>query len=55
MATDTRLYWIWMQEAVGRGNPLGKKLLETFGGPEAVYNADPARRSRRPASKEKPA
>lgn len=42
MATDTRLYWIWMQEAVGRGNPLGKKLLETFGGPEAVYNADRA-------------
>lgn len=42
MATDTRLYWIWMQEAVGRGNPLGKKLLETFGGPEAVYNAERA-------------
>lgn len=42
MATDTRLYWIWLQEAVGRGNPLGKKLLETFGGPGAVYNADRA-------------
>lgn len=55
MATDTRLYWIWMQEAVGRGNPLGKKLLETFGGPEAVYNADRAAAHGGRASKEKPA
>ena len=31
MGVDTRLYWIWLQEAVGRGNPLGSELLKKFG------------------------
>ena len=42
MGVDTRLYWIWLQEAVGRGNPLGSELLKKFGEPWEVYHADRA-------------
>lgn len=39
---DNRLYWIWMQRALGQGDPLGADALRAFGRPEAVYAADKA-------------
>ncbi len=37
---DTRLYWIWLQQAIGAGNPLASRLMEHFPNAQAVYEAD---------------
>ncbi len=37
---DDRVYWIWLQKAVGVGRHAGAKLLEHFGSAQAVYAAD---------------
>lgn len=38
---DSRLYWIWLQQALGEGSPLSGPVLQAFGRPEAVYEAGP--------------
>lgn len=35
-------YWIWLQQAIGCGNPIPEKLFDSFGGAEGVYLANPA-------------
>lgn len=37
---DTRLYWIWMQQALGAGNHKVNALLRELGQAQAVYEAD---------------
>lgn len=37
---DNRLYWIWLQQALGQGDPLAADALRAFGRPEAIYAAD---------------
>lgn len=39
---DSRLYWIWLQRAIGCGSPLAGPLLGRFDSPEAVFEADSA-------------
>lgn len=38
--SDTLIYWIWMQRAVGAGGSAVSRLLEAFSSAEAVYRAD---------------
>lgn len=37
---DSRLYWIWLQQAIGCGSPLSGPLLSRFASPEAVFAAN---------------
>ena len=37
---DSRLYWIWLQQAIGPGSFLADALLRNFGDAAAVYHAD---------------
>ncbi len=37
---DSRLHWIWLQQALGYGSPLAAPLLSHFIDPAAVYAAD---------------
>lgn len=36
---DSRVYWIWMQQAVPPGSPSADELLRAFGSARAVYGA----------------
>ncbi len=36
---DTRVYWLWLQEALGVGAPQSDSILEVFGTAQAVYEA----------------
>lgn len=36
---DSRIYWIWLAQALGRGAPAMGDLLDTFGSAAAVYTA----------------
>lgn len=38
---DTRVYWIWLQQALGAGNPGAGRLLSQFEHPSQVYGASP--------------
>ncbi len=38
--SDTLLYWLWLQRAVGPGSAHVPKLLETFDGVRKIYEAD---------------
>lgn len=37
---DNRLYWIWMQQALGQGSPKAEPLLRELETPGRVYEAD---------------
>ena len=37
---DTRLYWIWLQQAIGIGSPLSGMLLTEFSTAQEMYRAD---------------
>lgn len=37
---DSRLYWIWLQQAIGLGNPLSGTLLAEFSTVQEVYRAE---------------
>ncbi len=37
---DSRLYWIWLQQALGYGNGHLTALLHAFASPEEIYEAD---------------
>lgn len=39
---DSRLYWIWLQQAVGYGSQWATPLLSAFSSPEAIFAADKA-------------
>ena len=42
METDIRIYWIWLQERLGLGNPRTASLLRTWEHPRRLYEADAA-------------
>ena len=48
---DTRVYWIWMQQALGAGNPAAGRLLSLFETPAQVYAASPEERAQAGVSK----
>ena len=37
---DSRVYWIWLAQALGQGNRLMEPLINTFGHAAAIYRAD---------------
>ncbi len=37
---DSRVYWIWLAQALGPGNRAMERLLNTFGVASAIYRAD---------------
>ncbi len=37
---DSRMYWIWLQEALPAGCRMASDLLDHFGHPKAIYEAD---------------
>lgn len=37
---DNRLYWIWLQQALGQGSPKAAPLLRVFSTPEGIWQAD---------------
>lgn len=37
---DQRVYWIWLQEAIGIGSPLSNRLLARFHSPDKIYAAN---------------
>ena len=37
---DQRVYWIWLQEAIGIGSDLSNRLLAHFHSPDRIYAAD---------------
>ena len=39
--TKRYLYWIWLSLRLGAGNPRFVNLLERFGSPEAIFEAEP--------------
>ena len=39
---DNRLYWIWLQQALGAGSPKADPLLRVMGSPARVWEADDA-------------
>lgn len=39
---DSRLYWIWLQQALGAGSPKADPLLRTLDTPKRVWEADDA-------------
>lgn len=39
---DSRLYWIWLQQAVPLGSPVMGDLLDAFGSAAGIYEADEA-------------
>lgn len=39
---DNRLYWIWLQQALGAGSPKSNPLLRALESPERVFEADDA-------------
>ena len=41
-ALDNRLYWIWLQQALGAGSPKADPLLRVMGSPARVWEADDA-------------
>lgn len=36
---DARLFWLWMQRAIGPGSPKSDSLLRAFGHPSALWKA----------------
>lgn len=37
---DSRMYWIWLQQALPAGCRMASELLDLFGHPKAIYEAD---------------